>query len=69
MRQAIARLGVSEIALPVDSAPRLASLRADTHLKLPDRWVLLAAQEAKADLVLMVDDRLARETSRLGFGA
>jgi predicted nucleic acid-binding protein len=67
-RQVIADLGVAEIVLPADAAPRLASLRAETNLKLPDCCVLLAAQVANADLVLTFDDRLAREASRLGFG-
>jgi hypothetical protein len=59
---------VSEIALPADAAPRLASLRAETHLTLPNCCVLLAAQAAGAGLVLTFDDRLTREASRLGFG-
>jgi predicted nucleic acid-binding protein len=67
-RQAIAELGVSEIALAADAAPRLASLRAETKLKLPDGCVLLAAQDADADAVLTFGDRLTREAARLGFG-
>ena len=64
-RQVIADLGVSEIALPADAAPRLASLRAETNLKLPDCCVLLAAQQADAAVVLTFDDRLTREAERM----
>lgn len=67
-RQAIADLGVTEIALAADAASRLASLRAETNLKLPDCCVLLAAQDAGADGVLTFDDRLTREAARLGLG-
>jgi predicted nucleic acid-binding protein len=67
-RQAIADLGVAEIPLATDAASRLASLRAETNLKLPDCCVLLAAQDAGADSVLTLDDRLKREASRLGLG-
>jgi predicted nucleic acid-binding protein len=68
-RQAIGELGVMEVAFPPDAAPRLATMRADTSLKLPDCCVLLAAQEAHANGVLTLDDRLGREAARLGFAA
>ena len=67
-RQAITEFGVSEIALAADAASRLASLRAETNLKLPDCCVLLAAQDADADGVLTFDDRLERAAEQLGFG-
>jgi predicted nucleic acid-binding protein len=66
-RRAVGELGVCELALPPDAAPRLASLRAETNLKLPDCCVLLAAQDA--DAVLTFDDRLTREAARLGLSA
>jgi len=66
-RKAVAELGVSEITLPKDSAGRLASLRSETTLKLPDCCVLLAAQDARAERVLTFDDRLARAATELGF--
>lgn len=57
-RAAIGALGMTEIGLPIDAAPRLAELRATTRLKLPDCCVILAAQESTATL-LSFDDRLA----------
>jgi hypothetical protein len=44
-------------------------LRAGSGLKLPDCWVLLAAQDARAEAVLTFDDALAREVDRLGLRA
>jgi predicted nucleic acid-binding protein len=43
-RSAVLDLGVVEIALGEDAADRLATLRAETALKLPDCCVLLAAE-------------------------
>ena len=68
-RAAIAEIGVIEITLAVDAAERLASLRAETSLKLPDCCVLIAAQDATAAGVLTFDDRLARAAMQLGFDA
>ena len=65
-RQAIADLAVIEVAFAGDMASRLASLRAETNLKLPDCCVLLAVQDGNADAVLTFDDRLRREATRLG---
>jgi len=55
---ALATLGVAEIGLPGDAAPRLARLRAEARLKLPDCCVILAAQQSTG-LILTFDDRLA----------
>ena len=66
-RTAIAELGVRQIALGPDAAGRLASLRAETSLKLPDCCVLLAAQDVAAAGVLTFDDRLSRAAVRLGL--
>lgn len=66
-RTAIAALGVRELALPFDAAARLAHLRATTALKLPDRCVILAAQDA-AGAVLTFDERLAAAARGLGVG-
>ena len=52
--------------LAADAPVRLAALRADTGLKLPDCCVLLAADAASADGVLTFDDALAREGERPG---
>lgn len=52
-------LGVGEVPLGKDASVRLAILRAETRLKLPDCCVLLAAEDARAD-VASFDDRLRR---------
>lgn len=62
---ALQTLEVTEIPLAPNSAMRLALLRAETKLKLPDCCVLLAAEDADGT-VLTFDDRLAREAVRLG---
>jgi predicted nucleic acid-binding protein len=63
---ALRTLEVSELPLPPNASERLAVLRAETGLKLPDCCVLLAA-EAAVGTVLTFDDRLAREASRRGL--
>lgn len=63
-RTAVADLGVVEIPLGDDAAARLADLRAETALKLPDCCVLLAAEDGHAETVLTFDDRLARAAER-----
>ncbi len=64
---AVAELEVAGIPLGADAPARLAMLRAETGLKMPDCCVLLAAQDATADGVLTFDDALAREVDRLGL--
>ena len=66
-RTAVTDLGVGEIPLGEDAAARLASLRADTALKMPDCCVLLAAEDAQAEAVLTFDDRLARAAEQRGL--
>jgi predicted nucleic acid-binding protein len=68
LREALRALEVAEIPLGAGAADRLASLRTTTNLKLPDCCVLLAAQDARATAVLALDDRLAAQARRLGFG-
>ena len=63
-RSAITDLGVTEIPLGGDAAGRLAELRADTALKMPDCCVLLAAEDGQAETILTFDDRLARAAER-----
>ena len=63
----VRELGVTEIRPGESAAPRLAGIRAETGLKLPDCCVLLAAQDCGAQAVLTLDDRLGREARRLGF--
>ncbi len=63
---ALRALDVTELSLPPNAATRLAALRVETTLKLPDCCVLLAAQDAHGT-VLTFDDRLGREAARLGL--
>ena len=67
VHRAIEELEVVEIPLPPGAATRLARLRAETGLRLPDCCVLLAAQIGEAQFLLTFDDRLRREAQRLGF--
>jgi predicted nucleic acid-binding protein len=63
---ALRALDVTEIPLPLNAAMRLAALRVESGLKLPDCCVLLAAQDTNGT-VLTFDDRLGREAIRLGL--
>jgi predicted nucleic acid-binding protein len=67
-RATIVELGVEVIPLEVEAPVRLAALRADTGLKLPDCCVLLAADAAAVEGVITFDDALAQEVERLGLG-
>lgn len=46
--EALAELDVEELSFPADAAVKLAQLRADTSLKMPDCCVLLVAEEIGA---------------------
>ena len=63
-RAALSALGVHELPLPPNASERLAALRIETALKLPDCCVILTAEVA-GGAVLTFDDRLAREATRL----
>jgi len=65
---ALKALEVKELPLPAGAAERLAALRADTGLKLPDCCVLLAAEETNGS-VLTFDERLAREAAARGLAS
>jgi len=52
--------------LPADAPVRLASLRAETKLKLPDCCVLLAAEQTQAALATF-DHRLAATSEQRGL--
>lgn len=65
-RAALSALGVHELPLPPNASERLAALRVETALKLPDCCVILTA-EAAGGAVLTFDDRLAREATRFGL--
>lgn len=63
---ALRDLEVQELGFPVDTAVRLARLRASTGLKMPDCCVLLAAVEASAS-VASFDQRLGQAAENLGL--
>ena len=67
-RSALRELEVAEQPFPGDTAVRLAQLRADTGLPMPDCCVLLAAQDAGAR-VAAFDERLIHGAEELGLVA
>jgi len=66
-RSGLAALAVAGIPVNEDAPSRLAALRADTGMRLPDCCVLLAAQDARAGAIATFDDRLARAARDLGY--
>jgi predicted nucleic acid-binding protein len=66
VQAALRALDVRELAFPPDTAARLAQLRVDTGLKMPDCCVLLAAEDAGA-AVASFDERLARAATDRGL--
>lgn len=62
----LAALGVTAIALGAGEAGQLATLRAETGLKMPDSCVLLTAEVQRARLATF-DDRLARVATSRGL--
>lgn len=67
-RSALATLEIAAVPIDADAAPRLAELRAQSALKLPDCCVLLAAETTAATALLTFDDRLRRVADELGYG-
>jgi predicted nucleic acid-binding protein len=65
-RLALRDLEVGEVPFPSDTAVRLARLRAETGLRMPDCCVLLAAQDTAAR-VAAFDERLGRAAEKLGL--
>jgi predicted nucleic acid-binding protein len=65
-REALEKLGVSELNFTGDAPGRLAQLRADTARKLPDCCVILAAQD-QAGAVASFDADLIRAARQLGL--
>lgn len=63
---ALQRLGVDELALSNNAPRRLAQLRTDTGLKMPDCCVLLAAQDHDAR-VASFDTGLLKAARKLGL--
>jgi len=64
-RRVIRDLELEEVALEVGAAERLATLRAETGLRIPDCCVLLAARDG--DAVATFDGRLAVAARDRGF--
>ncbi|MGX6447297.1 type II toxin-antitoxin system VapC family toxin [Patulibacter sp. S7RM1-6] len=64
---ALRDLGVQEVPLGPDAAGRLAVLRVDTGLKLPDCCVLLAAEDVGAHGIATFDARLAGAARERGL--
>lgn len=60
------QLRVATQPLPEDAPVRLAMLRAETNLKLPDCCVLLAAEQTHATVVTF-DERLAAAAAERGM--
>lgn len=65
-QSALSRLGVRELAFGDEAASRLARLRADLGVKLPDCCVLLAAQE-RAGAVASFDTGVIKAARKLGL--
>ena len=65
--QALRRLGVGELALGEDAPARLATMRVEVGLKMPDCCVLLAAQEHVGSVASFDSDLLAA-ARKLGLG-
>jgi predicted nucleic acid-binding protein len=65
---ALAQLDVRTVALAEDAPLRLAMLRAETGLKLPDCCVLLAAEQVGGARVATFDSRLRVTANGRGFG-
>lgn len=63
---AVNGLGVRELPLQTGSAARLARLRVETGLKMPDCCVLLAAEGSGASIASF-DERLAAAASMQGL--
>lgn len=66
-RRALDALRLETVGLGPDAPDRLAVLRAETGLTLPDCCVLLAAQDTHAEAVLTFDDRLRQAASAAGY--
>ena len=65
-REALNDLEVSELPFAADSAAKLAQLRADTNLKMPDCCVMHAAEDLSARIASF-DARLAEAAIRLNL--
>ncbi|HEX2393190.1 MAG TPA: PIN domain-containing protein [Solirubrobacterales bacterium] len=66
-RSVLSRLGVADLGIGEDAPARLAELRAETGVKLPDCCVLAVAEEYEAG-VASFDGRLIEVAQKLGLG-
>ncbi|HEY5787064.1 MAG TPA: PIN domain-containing protein [Microlunatus sp.] len=67
-RSAVAQLEVTVVPLGDGASERLASLRVQTGLRMPDCCVLLAA-ETSMSILATFDQRLERAATSIGVGA
>ena len=67
-RAALAAMSIETVRFNDDAAIRLAVLRANSGVRLPDCCVLLAAETTHAD-VATFDDKLARAATEIGLTA
>ena len=69
-RDALERIGMTELAFRADASAQLAQLRAETGCKLPDCCVLLAARdhEGMKGMIASFDADLIRAARALGLG-
>lgn len=65
-KAALAEIGVRSTGMDDDAPERLAAIRADTGLKMPDCCVVLAAEQAGRELATF-DDRLAAAARTRGI--
>jgi predicted nucleic acid-binding protein len=65
---ALRKLGIARLQLGENAPQRLATLRAETNLKMPDCCVLLAAQEY-IGAVASFDSELCKAAEKLGLEA
>ncbi len=64
---ALAQLDVRTVPMETDAPIRLAMLRAETRLRLPDCCVLLAAEQVGVAQIATFDDRLYGVARQRGF--
>jgi predicted nucleic acid-binding protein len=64
---ALAQLDVRTVPMEADAPIRLAMLRAETRLKLPDCCVLLAAEQVSHAQIATFDDQLHAVARQRGF--
>lgn len=68
VRTVLQDLEVQELAFPEDTAVKLARLRADTKLKMPDCCVLLAAEHVGNARVASFDEQLTQAAADRDLG-